>query len=566
MGLNIRFRSITGSALAAVGLVAGLTGTAVLVAPAAAHAASAVSVSGSLLRADAEAGKANRFRLALTNTTIQVSDAGDVLTAGAGCVSITRNLAECDATSVTRIQINTGDGDDAVESLVLLDTTVNAGAGDDRVVTSGRVDTLSGGAGADALDGGAGDDTLNGGADADVLTGGAGRDALDGGTGPDVFNGGADRDTASYDSRTVGVVVDLDGVADDGEPGELDNVLPDVEKVSGGSGPDRLTGPAVPASVAITLDGNQGSDTLVGLTGQDDLVGNEGDDVMSGGDGPDDFFPGPGRDTMSGGTGDDEAFYSERTARVEVSLDGVANDGEVGEQDNVGVDVEDVSTGSGPDKIVGNAADNAFNSNGGVDFIDAQGGADFLGGGTENDTLRGGDGDDSLQGGPGADTLEGGRHNDLLNGNDGDDTLSGGVLGAGNDGRDRFIGDLGFDTVDYTDHGGISVTASLDGVANDGATGLNEQDNLDFGVEVVIGGSGPDVLIGDDNANRLIGGLTAADAGDLLIGNGGNDELFGVAGNDTLNCGAGPADLGDGGVGVDTVQIGHGCETLVNVP
>ncbi|MGH8610085.1 MAG: hypothetical protein ACREX9_22550 [Gammaproteobacteria bacterium] len=80
------------------------------------------------------------------------------------------------------------------------------------------------------------------------------------------------------------------------------------------------------------------------------------------------------------------------------------------------------------------------------------------------------------------------------------------MLGAGNDGADRMDGGFGFDIVDYSDHGGVPVTASLDSQANDGATGLDEGDDIDFGVEGITGGSGADLLIGDDGPNRLLGG------------------------------------------------------------
>src|SRR3712207_8156526 len=51
-----------------------------------------------------------------------------------------------------------------------------------------------------------------------------------------LFRSGPDNDTASYASRTTGVVVDLDNVADDGQAGEADNVQDDVENVIGGAG------------------------------------------------------------------------------------------------------------------------------------------------------------------------------------------------------------------------------------------------------------------------------------------------------------------------------------------
>jgi hypothetical protein len=55
-----------------------------------------------------------------------------------------------------------------------------------------------------------------------------------------------------------------------------------------------------------------------------------------------------GNDVLDGGPGRDDTSYS-RTAPVTITLDGVANDGEAGEADNV--QVEDVFTGDGNDTI-----------------------------------------------------------------------------------------------------------------------------------------------------------------------------------------------------------------------
>ena len=54
-----------------------------------------------------------------------------------------------------------------------------------------------------------------------------------------------------------------------------------------------------------------------------------------------------GADGLQGGGGADDVGYGKRNAGIAVSLDGVANDGEAGEGDNVGTDVETVSGGSG---------------------------------------------------------------------------------------------------------------------------------------------------------------------------------------------------------------------------
>ena len=45
-----------------------------------------------------------------------------------------------------------------------------------------------------------------------------------------------EKDTVTYEDRTNQVFVTLDGRANDGENGEGDNVLPDVEVILGGFG------------------------------------------------------------------------------------------------------------------------------------------------------------------------------------------------------------------------------------------------------------------------------------------------------------------------------------------
>ena len=92
----------------------------------------------------------------------------------------------------------------------------------------------SGASGADVLDGGPGDDRLWGGDGDDRLVGGPGRDVLSGGAGL--------HDRADYSGRTAGVALTLDAVANDGEPGEGDDLRADVEDLLGGRGADRLVG------------------------------------------------------------------------------------------------------------------------------------------------------------------------------------------------------------------------------------------------------------------------------------------------------------------------------------
>ncbi|HEV8516731.1 MAG TPA: calcium-binding protein, partial [Candidatus Limnocylindrales bacterium] len=259
----------------------------------------------------------------------------------------------------------------------------DGGAGEsDNVKTD--VEKLVGTAASDTLTGGAGNNTLEGGAGNDVLSGGAGNDTLIGGPGADMLAGGTGTaDVASYAERTTTVTVTINGVANDGSAGEMDNVQTDVENVIGGSGADTLEG-----STAVNiLTGGAGNDILRGLAGNDVLNGLDGIDVLDGG---------PGSDVMHGNAGSDTVTYAARKANVIVSIDGVANDGEAGEGDNVTTTVEIVTTGSGNDTITGSGVSNILWGNAGNDtfYVDDN----------VADEVHGGTGTDSADRDPGLDS------------------------------------------------------------------------------------------------------------------------------------------------------------------
>jgi Ca2+-binding RTX toxin-like protein len=300
------------------------------------------------------------------------------------------------------------------------------GSGDDTIVGNARQNGLSGGDGDDRLYGGDEGDTLYGGPGNDTIHGGPGPDAMMSepvADGADEFFGEAGEDTASYYVRTQPVLVDLLQGGGDGEPGEGDHIHADVENIYGGTGGDFLYG----TGQDNNLHGMDGGDWLVGRGGKDDLYGGDqddnlygdgdsdrlyggrGDDFLSGGEGADYAKSDDGADAYSGGSGLDSISYSSRGDRVEVSLDGLANDGEAGEGDNIGVfgDVEDVTGGSGDDKLIGNAAENLLSGSWGDDEII---------GGPDADHLNGGDGADrilALDNVANNDTVDGGKDIDL---------------------------------------------------------------------------------------------------------------------------------------------------------
>jgi Ca2+-binding RTX toxin-like protein len=380
------------------------------------------------------------------------------------------------------------------------------------------------------------------------------------------------------------------------------------------------------------LDGGSGDDHLTGGADSDVFVGRDGD----------------GDDTYAGGGGDDLADYSAATTAVHVTLDAVADDGPSGQQDLVPAELA-VLGGSGDDTLVGSA---------GPDDLDGGPGTDALTGGAGDDHLRAYLGSDSLSGGPGDDrlvaeytqaaVLHGGDDNDTVtatlnagtasvDGEGGDDTITAGGLVHGGDGNDvlhaygtgtldggpgddvlddhdsagiaqRLDGGPGFDTVEWTGAHNEGISASNDGVANDGGPPgcggcAAEGDNVGTDVERLVGsyrddtltgGPGDDVLVGGVGQDVLQGGPgkdtveystspggvtvtldgAANDGGGLdgyaddvrpdiehVIGSPFADTLIGSAGPDLLDGGAGD-DVLDGGAGDDTLNGGQDNDEL----
>ncbi len=361
-------------------------------------------------------------------------------------------------------------------------SSLNGGNGND-VLTGGPVkdfltggpgrDTMSGGIGVDTMYGDAGNDTMFGGDDADYVQPGAGNDRVLLGGGADSFaaeaardgaddvSGGLGKDTAYYSLRPGNLKLSLDGKRNDGASNEKDNLRSDVENIYAGMGNDTIKGNSLanyldggPGNDVVdagagddgigggygvpdndllkggagedTINGIDGDDNIQGGAGADYLVGNAGNDTVSGGSGEDILYADPsadGADVYSGGSGVDSMYYGQRSTAVGISLDDVANDGGVGELDNVKSDIENATGGSQGDSFQGNALDNQF----------------FGGGGS--DSAFGGDGQDSLSGGPGIDVLTGNDGSDILRGDADND-----ILNAADGGYDDVFGGPGTDT------------------------------------------------------------------------------------------------------------------------
>jgi Ca2+-binding RTX toxin-like protein len=399
------------------------------------------------------------------NDTLDGGAGSDVLAGAAGTDTVTY-ASRTAAVAVTLDGLQ-GDGEPLEDDTIRNDVeAVTGGAGDDTLVGGPLAETLSGGPGAD---------TLRGEGLADVLNGDDGDDVLDGGAGGDTHAGGAGFDTADYSARTAAVTADLDGAADDGETSEVDNVRPDVERLLGGAGDDTLTG-------------------------------NNATNVLAGGDGNDLLDPGRGAaDQLLGGAGTDTVTYATRTLPVTADPDGNADDGEAGDGHTIGADVENLTGGTGNDRLTGTAGAN---------------------------TLNGGSGNDVLDSGAGADLL---------------------------------LGGAGTDTADYSSRT-ARVVADPDGAADDGE--LGEGDTIETDVESLAGGSGDDQLTGALGTNIIAGNggadaLDGAQGDDDLDGGDGTDDLTGGSGADLLRGGAGADRLAARDGGSDRVRCETGADTAI---
>jgi Ca2+-binding RTX toxin-like protein len=327
----------------------------------------------------AGASEPNRVTLTTSGDRIIVGDTGVAsMTMQGSCTAIDPQTASCPATSQTRVTVTGGDLDDVITNSSSVGAELLGGDGHDTLTGSGAADRLDGEAGPDDLDGGPGDDVLSPGpgppaADADTVTGGDGIDAV------------------SYAARSNAVGVSQDGVANDGAPGEGDNVALDVEQLAGGAAGDRLAaGPA-----ANRVAGGPGADVIDGGAGDDTVEGEAGTDTLSGG---------PGADEILGGPDDDRLTYP-ATLAVTASLDvGVASSSLLGDSDRV-VDVEDVAGGDGRDTVTGAAEANTLTGALGEDYIDGRQGVDGLEGGADADLVVSRDDveDEPVSCGPGTD-------------------------------------------------------------------------------------------------------------------------------------------------------------------
>jgi hypothetical protein len=322
----------------------------------------------------------------VNNISVQGSEDGSITFNGPETVLVTSAPATCKPSSLygmavvtcsapKAVVVQAGDGDENLNVSysvpATVPVTIDGGAGSDWINGDAGNDTLIGGPGNDKLDGGKGDDTLDGGDGDDILLGKAGADRLLGGAGDDelepdsseepsadfVDGGpGTDRLESDYGSKSYNPPVTTlnitpDAGADDGRPGEGDD-LRSIERFTLHHG-TRFVGTDAGEYVkehqilaSGDLSGNGGNDELIGADGTDRIDGGAGDDRLDGGFGDDTIIGGPGKDIISGdGAGGDCGPLWCKYPYGNDTID--ARDGEI----------DSITCGAGTDTVLADAAD-----------------------------------------------------------------------------------------------------------------------------------------------------------------------------------------------------------------
>jgi Ca2+-binding RTX toxin-like protein len=371
-----------------------------------------------------------------------------------------------------------GAGDDITADFVMFDTVSYASSSAGVTVSLGKQGVTTTGEGGDAED-----DTL---VNFENIVGSGLADTLkiaeygmvEGGAGADIMTA-SEGGTLSYSSSTAAVTIAFAaaGKTGTGVGGHAQgDKFTNFESVFGSNYDDKLTG----NEIRNDLLGGTGDDVLTGNAGNDFLFGDNyvesfalpfgyahlgGNDKLLGGEGDDYLQGGIGSDIIEGGNGFDIASYQGSTAAVTIVLG------------TKGATAVQTGGDAGGDKLTS---------------VEGIIGTDFA------DKITGNELDNLIEGGAGADTLTGGGGN-------------------------------GSDTVSYAravDTGGnqTGVTVNLnnqDGVLKQ-AGDSDEDDDILFGFENVIGSFFDDVLTGDAFDNIIEGG-------------GGADDMDGGLGHDIVS-------------------------------
>ena len=351
------------------------------------------------------AGRADAVALSFTDVSSDITSWPEGL-----CRPADQGAVICDVPEDVRVDL--GDEDDSFtmyEERHAHGLTVLGGEGDDELggQEHARAKTFDGGPGDDLLKPYAGDDVILGGPGDDILWGSEGDDELRGGEGDDelqpdtgkepgddIVDGGPGIDHVDdwlelAKSNHPQVSISLDGVANDGRPGESDNVI-GVEKAEPKvSGRYVLSDARDEWQIMANVDGGNstvlaggGDDTIVGEDHDETIDGGAGDDVLEGGRRNDTITGGAGRDTILGDESDTGCTWAPEYCVIFGNDTIDARDGEV-DQVNCGpgvdravLDAVDVHVGCETVDVPGGPGDQPQPSQGTGSQPDATGGGD----------------------------------------------------------------------------------------------------------------------------------------------------------------------------------------------
>jgi Ca2+-binding RTX toxin-like protein len=469
------------------------------------------------------------------------------------------------------------------------------------------------------IDAGDGNDTVISTAGADVIRGGRGDDSLNGGGGGDTYLVSG-YDPAWYNNRPY-TFEGYDSYADSGATDDgIDQILAtgsgpvDIglgREFSAASGIEQIVN-ATDASARVTLlgdwqtnlfdfsgvsliggnfliDAGDGNDFITGTAAADRIRGGRNDDWLNGGAGNDTYevsgsdpnwyadrpYTFEGYDTFADSSGYDRIVAVAANGRDNVDI-GLMSFGPAS-----GIELIDATGTSGSVRLLGDWQNNSFDFSttelrGTNLSTDLGSGNDSFIGSAAGETVSGGYGDDWIRGRGGNDSISGGGGNDILDGGEGSDTYW--VSGLESGGWQSYGG-----TDTYSDSGATGVDRIV-AIGNDNVDiGLANGNFLTGnGIEQIVnntsvGGSGgarPGQvrLQGNWAANtlnfsrvRLLGGNVVIDAGDSndsVTGSADGETILAGQGVDTVNAGAGD-DTINGGSGLDTLTGGAGADTFV---
>ncbi|MDX1978093.1 MAG: Calx-beta domain-containing protein [Pseudanabaenaceae cyanobacterium bins.68] len=212
-------------------------------------------------------GNFTRTLVAPTTAPTSTLDTGNNITGTSGNDTIA-------ATSTTGV---TGNPANVASQLA---DTINGSNGDDLIQALGGNDSIQGGVGNDTVVGGAGNDTIVGGAGDDVVIWqeGDGSDSLDGGEGLDqlTLNLNTASDQIAIAAQGNQILVSRAEI----NPFSLNLTAIEQLFINGGSGNDLINASTSLASLALSLNGDPGNDTLIGGLSNDLLTGGDGGDLF----------------------------------------------------------------------------------------------------------------------------------------------------------------------------------------------------------------------------------------------------------------------------------------------